>query len=603
MMWLVLVLALLSPSLVEAACGGSSPNLTAASPSRTDVSDCITAAVDGDTITVPAGSASWSSALTVTDKEISIIGAGIDVTTITGTDPTVPRVTICLLSLVTSGTQLVRVSGFTFTHTACAGTASNDALIRVGGTNHNVRIDHNKFDLTGTQQGVYINDDVRGVGDHNEFLFSAGSNVKHMTVCQHDTWGGVGAYGDNSWASDSTWGTADNWYWEDNLFNNQLSGKATGGNGRYATDDSIGCRVVYRFNTFVDTSTQTHGTETNGRPRGQRHGEYYRNEFTNTMSGNFNWPSSIAFRGGTARVFDNADSVTGVGSITRIVDFNTYRREPNVTAFYIFGACGVQTTISSITRVTTTATATTTGEHYVHAGGTYIQITGGTAPFNVSWVRAFRTDSTHFTYTVADSGDASSGGTPVLTSPFDHNDDSTGYRCLDQFGAGKQTPYYSGDDAAFTPKTTPTITSEPAYIFHNLLDAALSAGAPNAGADVIISLRDYYNENTSYNGTTQRGVYRAASSSPPTACTAGDVWWKTDLGTWNTSTTETYSALVGYSSGADGELWECTVTGTPGTWAKVYEPYTYPHPLAGGSAPINTPPGPPTNLSISQVMP
>ena len=39
----------------QAACSGSGPTRTAASCSRADVNDCITAASAGDTINVPAG--------------------------------------------------------------------------------------------------------------------------------------------------------------------------------------------------------------------------------------------------------------------------------------------------------------------------------------------------------------------------------------------------------------------------------------------------------------------------------------------------------------------------------------------------------------------
>ena len=55
---------------------------TAATASLSDVTAAVSASVDGDTVIVPAGTAGWSSSLTV-NKSISIIGEGKDQTVIT----------------------------------------------------------------------------------------------------------------------------------------------------------------------------------------------------------------------------------------------------------------------------------------------------------------------------------------------------------------------------------------------------------------------------------------------------------------------------------------------------------------------------------------
>src|SRR5947207_2269780 len=67
-------------------------SITARSPALADVSTAISAAKGGDTVVVPAGTASWTSVLTIT-KGITLLGA----TTITnaGTqNPTVKDLTI-----------------------------------------------------------------------------------------------------------------------------------------------------------------------------------------------------------------------------------------------------------------------------------------------------------------------------------------------------------------------------------------------------------------------------------------------------------------------------------------------------------------------------
>lgn len=63
MMRLVLMLAF--AGACWGACGGSSPNRVAADATRTEVAACVTAATTGDTITVPSGTQTWASAITL----------------------------------------------------------------------------------------------------------------------------------------------------------------------------------------------------------------------------------------------------------------------------------------------------------------------------------------------------------------------------------------------------------------------------------------------------------------------------------------------------------------------------------------------------------
>jgi hypothetical protein len=615
MRWMILTLLLLIPSLAEAVCGGSSPTFSAVSPGRTDVTDCITAAVDGDTINIPAGTATWSSAVTITNKAVSLIGAGIGQTIIDVQDTVFP----CGIHWITHSNSGLSPDGFTrlgqmtIKSTAgCVTTSSSQAMIGILGFSHNVRLDHLEMFTTGNVQLISIGDDVRGVGDHNTFSLPLGTLTRgdivgtlanrHLTAVNHDKWGNIGIYGDNSWGTDSSFGTADAWYWEDNTFDNALM-QANGTGGSFATDDSHGARVVYRFNTWHNTGPQTHGTESNGRARGNRHAEEYRNVINWDMPSSTAYPAVFAHRGGTYRHFDNAATVTSGPGLNHMVTWNTYRRAPAgvANAFFTFGACGVQTTITSIVRSGGIATVTTSSEHYVWATGTYIRITGSSdSSFNVNFVIGTRigsnnSPSTQFTYPNAGS-DATATGTPVLTSPFDGNTDSTGYRCIDQLGAGKSI-LYSGDlGSTFAPFNPAANGLEPTYAFHNFLDGSLSAGLPvNAPTDVMVNLWDYYNENTSFNGTTHRGIGRGTRQqrdiSAPTA-SASDGWWSTNGGgDWNTSTTETYSNTVDatYSSGADG----CLDIWVGSAWVNcAYTPFTYPHPLivdAGGGV---TPPPP-----------
>ncbi|MEN6321009.1 MAG: hypothetical protein ABFD82_19915, partial [Syntrophaceae bacterium] len=64
-------------SVGYAACSGSSPNWTAADCSNTEIQACINGATSGDTVYVPAGTCTWTGAVTIPEtKTIKLIGAG-----------------------------------------------------------------------------------------------------------------------------------------------------------------------------------------------------------------------------------------------------------------------------------------------------------------------------------------------------------------------------------------------------------------------------------------------------------------------------------------------------------------------------------------------
>jgi hypothetical protein len=105
-----------------------------------------------------------------------------------------------------------------------------------------------------------------------------------------------------------------------------------------------------------------------------------------------------------------------------------------------------------------------------------------------------------------------------------------------------------------------------------------------------------------FNGTTGMGFGTLANR--PTTCTTttqsadagrgGVLYWATDQGSWNQSTSNPRGVQ---RNGADGVLYMCTATNT---WTVYYTPYTYPHPLqsggGGGGAPAA--PAAPANVRI-----
>jgi hypothetical protein len=110
--------------------------------------------------------------------------------------------------------------------------------------------------------------------------------------------------------------------------------------------------------------------------------------------------------------------------------------------------------------------------------------------------------------------------------------------------------------------------------------------------------RDIYNavsanaqtsSSSPFSGTT--GIGYGPLANRPATCTTttesadagrgGVMYWATDQGSWNSSSSNPYGVQ---QNGADGVLYMCSATNT---WTPYYTPYSYPHPLQSGQ----TPPG------------
>ena len=277
---MILLFWLLLAGVAQAACGGSSPTWTAAGTTRTDVSDCLTAASPGDTINVPAGTdtTTWTTTLTIT-KNISLIGAGIGQTVITnsGTDPvqldTEEKNQLIIFSPTTAA-GLFRISGFSFNLNNRKGILLLNNSLNPPITN--LRIDHNRFyNSTAWRAAIFVHG-VRGVVDSNTF----------DTMSYPATFG----YGNNSfpvgvwdWANfpELVWGTAnDNIYVEDNTFANVSTA---------VTNGDEGGRYVMRYNSFSGVDNfpwlDMHGGGARGQPfppgiKGTMGGEVYGNTYS-----------------------------------------------------------------------------------------------------------------------------------------------------------------------------------------------------------------------------------------------------------------------------------------------------------------------------------
>ena len=256
--------------------------IKAASPKLTDVSAAIASAVDGDTVTIPAGTASWTTSVTAPiAKSITIIGqTTVDPVAKTANDQTIllddmpSTLNSPLISMPVSAGKIVRVSGITFKKGARTSTidmgvvnmASRDTV-----TLGQVRLDHCHFIGLYRGHSVFVTGAVKGVIDHN--LFDPLAVYSQSVHIRMGNWkGDTNGAGDKSWADYPWFGTDKFIFFEDNCFNN-TSGSAING----CIDGEFGGRWVIRHNHMYNTQTQTHGTE--NRYRGARCTEIYSNDF------------------------------------------------------------------------------------------------------------------------------------------------------------------------------------------------------------------------------------------------------------------------------------------------------------------------------------
>ena len=160
------------------------------------------------------------------------------------------------------------------------------------------------------------------------------------------------------------------------------------------------------------------------------------------------------------------------------------------------------------------------------------------------------------------------GGRCNGTSPWDGNQDRTGYPCRDQIGRSSDRRPWSqlASAMAYSQALVPT------YVWLNKSGSNGDLGAQvvnNSSQFHIKANRDFYSYTPSFNGLS--GVGCGPISRRPGRCTPGVGYWAT-----NQSCTS-LAGHVGVSPASPivGTLFRCTA---PNTWTAYYKPYVYPHP-------------------------
>lgn len=236
--------------------------------SQSEVEKAINLASFGDTVVVPSGNCIWSKAIKI-PTGVTFKGAGVGNTIVSG---------ISGYGIYMGSNS--RVTGFEF---------GFDFDIQAQGVD-NWRIDHNKFQQNGSQNGCI------GIGS------KCVADKKHVTGLIDNNVimnGRIGIFGcSDDGMSDELWYTGwrdysypgEKIYIEDNIIT-QTS--VTG-----VVDGNYSGRYVLRFNTISEGYIEAHGARNS---RGLQSWEIYRNKIENLNI----CPHAANIRGGTGVIFDN----------------------------------------------------------------------------------------------------------------------------------------------------------------------------------------------------------------------------------------------------------------------------------------------------------
>jgi hypothetical protein len=568
--------------------------IEAKSVSLPDVRSAVASAHDGDTVRVPAGTASWTSTLTLT-KGISLAGANVtatdDRTVILDDVKTSNRGGVQIIQASIKAGQSLRISGITFRAGSRTTKPTSGAAIHIkdGAVGSalkapcdSLRIDHCHFDRL-NQQGIRIDGWFCGVIDHCQWDTPESGNIFIGTI-SHSTWGGgSNVKGNGSWADPNYFGTERFIFLEDNVINNNAQVVTSG-----TLDAENGARYIFRHNLVKNTQPVTHGTESGGY-RGARAEEIYNNTFNFTtlkLGGQL-------LRSGTLLIWGNTYTANSTGNHIRKL---TVFREDS-SSWKGGGASGnnawdVNDTEGDGTNVsghsphlylsgTHTGASNSTSLQVSGAGWTTDQWVGCSVTnlnqrnpqgFQVcSYVTSNTSDTMFFAY---------NGNGRQLK--FNQGDKFQIYRCLialDQPGRGKGDLLrfvVQGSSGSYYNTATggtawPHQALEPVYCWNNSVNGTLNSpiGTVASPYPTVRKDRDYYNYATPVGGAQAIGVGSGTLADRPARCPPGVAYWATDQGEWDST-----------HDGPDGQLYICTA---PNNWSFYYEPYTYPHPLVSGS--------------------
>lgn len=574
----------------------------------------FTSAPEGSTVLIPSGTASWTTQLTLS-VGITLQGATTvvrnagdfatadqyftwdDQTTILdnvdANDPNNPAEQVSIIGIQpVSVNQNYRISGLTLFEGTVVDASRTKGLYATG-TNHNVRIDNCHIKLKKHRWAFFCDGEILGVMDHNVIEGINGTN--EIVYIEHTGWGddptgvgpgGTGQRSDGSWADDPYWGTNKFFFIEDNYFRNAQTGTTNLTNKNGSVDGQGGTRCTYRYNVAFNTRVGTHGTESGGRGlRAGRAWDVNNNIFFYTVSGALN-----QFRGGSCLNWGNTYKKSGGSNVVigpplianRQINAKTLGKATGENPFDDFdttdysgnGIGGGPSGLKASGTHTATEHNTIMTDNTKNFSSSLVgyeitnlkadAVINRTSGSQISSFIQISTPTAGLTMEIPFTG-LPSAGNPKLWQTGDKYEIRRNFRTVDQPGNGK------GDLLEDVDNPTPVNLNqalEPLYSWLNTLNGAAFLNYFHTASPTIVANRDFYNQVASFTGATGVGSGLIVSR-PASGLTAGVGYWATDESKFYVATGAT-------------------------TWALLYQPYTYPHPLVSGAeataVPVLTPP-------------
>jgi hypothetical protein len=238
--------------------------ITASSCSLAAVQTAVNAAADGDRVVVPAGTCTWTSAVSISNKTIILEGAGSGA----GGTKIVHDGGNHTLIAVSAGSKTGKMDISKFWFSGGSPNYWNGTAMQLYGPDgwKNLRVHHNVFDsnIPWTIKG---SSSTHGLIDNNVFKGKAYGIILYGN-------------GKSDWAAPLTLGTADFFFIEDNSFEFDDFYGAT---GVPVMDMDAGGRQVFRHNTIRYGMWETHDMARSGLVSANAF-ELYNNTFTTTSN-------------------------------------------------------------------------------------------------------------------------------------------------------------------------------------------------------------------------------------------------------------------------------------------------------------------------------
>lgn len=549
--------------------------INAASPSRADVNTAVTASSDGDTVTIPAGTATWTSGITLA-KAITLQGAGVGQTIIRDGIASDYIINCSLVANLNT-----RITGIEFNDNG-SGSPAGAPRFRMSGTsidNRRLRVDNCKFDgLVGPAFVFYT---VLGVVDHNTFIGKASGVAVWVGEIVNTSWGytqDTTAFGDGAWVEADNFGTDKFLFFENNFMTNRYS------TGLAMIDGHSGARYVVRSNIIHNGSLDMHANEAN-RTRGGRAYEFYWNTFT----GNDTKSTAIYMRGGVGVVYSNTISGWTAGANLALLNFRStsainepFHGSDGRNPWDVNHAANPQSSHTATGAGTLTVTVAGAGWTNNFWSGFTIRKTSGIAVSSMT-----RSGTTVTVDTTSAHGFITGYKVSIYGA------DQYGYNGLFQVTVSDSDTFTLTLADSFTPATPATGTikctryTSFAEINSNTSDTITFEGSVTAGVDLSLAASDTFEINKVTLSMDQCGAGVGGDLGGVLYPSLPVGWNNQAISPWyEWGNTREAGADVDFSNTRSGGTYAVIVEGTHyinDTVKPGYTAYTYPHPLVTAS--------------------